>query len=164
MLIAYIIGFYYNIQSVTCLYLYHIIIILIFNFAISLMNSQNHLIILGHKPHKYVYLHYSNWKSLNLMIRQHWHFLNLIPVAEQYSSNARIGPHHWGHRTGAVLSSDKHWHAVLKHCLALLESYDSCTAVSAVTGRSGVLVTVLGHCQALPYDPVTASVKDLPNV
>ena len=60
-----------------------------------------------------------------------------------------------------MLSSDKHWHAVLEHCLALLESYDSSTAVSAVTGRSGVRVTVLGHCQALPYDPVTASVKDL---
>ena len=88
-------------------------------------------------------------------------FVNLIPVAEQCSSTARIGPHHCGHRTGAVLSSDKHWHAVLEHCLALLESYDSSTAVSAVTGRSGVWVTVLGHCQALPYDPVTASVKDL---
>ena len=87
--------------------------------------------------------------------------VNLIPVAEQCSSTARIGPHHCGHRTGAVLSSDKHWHAVLEHCLALLESYDSSTAVSAVTGRSGVWVTVLGHCQALPYDPATASVKDL---
>ena len=76
-------------------------------------------------------------------------------------STARIGPHHCGHRTGAVLSSDKHWHAVLEHCLALRESYDSSTAVSAVTGRSGVWVTVPGHCQALPYDPVTASVRDL---
>ena len=37
----------------------------------------------------------------------------------------------------------------------------SSTAVSAVTGRSGVLVTALGHSQALPYDPATASVKDL---
>ena len=87
-------------------------------------------------------------------------FVNLIPVAEQCSSTARIGPHHCGHRTGAVLSSDKHWHAVLEHCSALLASYDSSNAVSAVTVRSGVLVTVLGHCQALPYDPVTASVKD----
>ena len=60
-----------------------------------------------------------------------------------------------------MLSSDKHWHAVLEHFLALLESYDSSTAVSAVTGRSGVRVTVLGDCQALPYDPVTAYVKDL---
>ena len=62
-----------------------------------------------------------------------------------------------------MLSSDKHWYAVLEHCLALLESYDSSTAVivSAVTGRKGVLVTVLGHCNALPYDPVTASVKGL---
>ena len=89
-----------------------------------------------------------------------WAFVNFIPVAGQCSSAARIGPHHWRPRTGAVLSSDKHWHAVLKHCLALLESYDSITAFSAVTGRSGVLVTVLGHCQALPYDPVTASVND----
>ena len=48
--------------------------------------------------------------------------------------------------------------AVLEHCLAQLETCDSSTAVSAVTCRSGVLVTILGHCQALPYD--TASVKD----
>ena len=82
-------------------------------------------------------------------------------MAEQCLSTARIGPHHCGHRTGAVLSSDKHWHAVLEHCLALLESYDSSTAVSAGTGRSGVRVTVLGHCQALPYDSVTASMEDL---
>ena len=46
-----------------------------------------------------------------------------------------------------------------KHCLALLKSYDSSTAVSAVTGRSGVLVTVLGHCQAVPNDRVTAYKK-----
>ena len=52
-----------------------------------------------------------------------------------------------------MLSSDM-------HCSALLESYDSSPAVSAVIGQSGVLVTVLGHWQALPYDPVTASVKD----
>ena len=75
--------------------------------------------------------------------------------------HCHIGPLHCGHRTGAVLGSDNHWHAVLEHCLALLESYDSNTAVSAVTGRSGVRVAVLGHCQALPYDPVTVSVKDL---
>ena len=50
--------------------------------------------------------------------------------------------------------------AVLEHCLALLKTCDSSTAVSAVTCRSGVLVTVLGPCQALPYDPVTASVED----
>ena len=49
---------------------------------------------------------------------------------------------------------------LLLYCSSLLTPYDSSTAVSAVTGRSGVLVTVLGHCQALPYDPVTASVKD----
>mgnify|MGYP001800622082 CR=1 FL=1 len=66
-------------------------------------------------------------------------FVNLIPVAEQCSSTTRIGPHYCGHRTGAVL----------EHCLAPLESYDSSTAVSAVTGRSGVLVTVLGHCHCL---------------
>ena len=82
-------------------------------------------------------------------------------MSEQCSSTARIGPHHCGHRTRAVLSSDKHWHTVPEHRLALLESYDSSTAVSAVIGRSGVRVTVLGHCQALPYDPVTASVKEL---
>ena len=46
-------------------------------------------------------------------------FVNLIPVAEQCSSPARIGPRHCGHRTGAVLSSDKNWHAVLEHRLAL---------------------------------------------
>ena len=62
--------------------------------------------------------------------------------------------HHCGNRTGAVLNSDKHRHAVLEHCLALLKSYDSSTAVSAVTGR------VVGHCQAPLYDPVTVSVKD----
>ena len=72
-------------------------------------------------------------------------FVNLIPVVEQCSSTARIGPHHCGHRTGAVLSSDKHWHAELEHCLALHESHDSSTAVSAVTSRSGVRVTVK-HC------------------
>ena len=88
-------------------------------------------------------------------------FVILIPVAEQCSSTARIGLYHCGHRTGAVLSSDEHWHTVLKHCLALLKSYDSCIAVSDLNGRSGVLVTVLGHCQALHYDPVTASVQDL---
>ena len=82
-------------------------------------------------------------------------------MAEQCSSTARIGPHHSGQRTGEVLSSDKHWHAVLELCLALLKSYDSGTAVSAVTGHSGVRVTVLSHCQTLPYDSVTASVKDL---
>ena len=88
-------------------------------------------------------------------------FVNLIPVAGQCSCTAGIGSHHCGHKTGEVDSSDKHWHAVLEHCLALLESYDWSTAVSAVPGRSGVRVTVLGHSQALPYDPVTASVKDL---
>ena len=41
----------------------------------------------------------------------------------------------------------------------MLESYDSSTAVSALTGRSGVQVTVLGHGQVLPYNPVTASVN-----
>ena len=35
-----------------------------------------------------------------------------------------------------LLSSDKHWHAVLEHYLALLESYDSNAAVSAVTRLS----------------------------
>ena len=78
-------------------------------------------------------------------------FVNLIPVVEQCSSIAHIGPHHCSHRTRAVLSSDKYWHAVLEHCLALLQSYDTSTAASAVTGHSGVLVTVLGYCQALPY-------------
>ena len=43
----------------------------------------------------------------------------------------------------------------------MLKSYDSSTAVSALTGRSGVRVTVLGHRQALPYNLVTASMKDL---
>ena len=54
---------------------------------------------------------------------------------------------------------------MIEHCIALLESYDSSTAVSAVTGRSGVQVFVLGQNQALLYDPVTASAKKLiPNV
>ena len=75
--------------------------------------------------------------------------------------HCHIGPLHCGHRTGAVLGSDNHWHVVLEHCLALLESYDSSTAVTAVTGCSGVRVAVMCHCQALPYDPVTVSVKDL---
>ena len=88
-------------------------------------------------------------------------FVHLIPAADQCLSTACIGPHHCGHWNGAVMSRDKHWHAVLEHCLALLQSYDSSTAVSAVTGRSCVRVTVLGHCQALPYDSVTASMKDL---
>ena len=66
-------------------------------------------------------------------------FVNLIPVAEQCSSTACIRPYHRGHKTGAVLRSGKHWHAVLEQCLALLKSYDSSTAVSAVTGHSGVL-------------------------
>ena len=61
-------------------------------------------------------------------------FVSLIPVA-------RRGPHHCGHRTGAVLSSDKHWHTGLEHCSALLESYDSSAAVSAVTGRGGVPIS-----------------------
>ena len=92
-------------------------------------------------------------------------FVNLIPVAAQCSSTARIGPHHCGHRIGEVLSSDKHWHAVLVLCLVLLDSFDSSTAVSAVTGRSGLQVTVLGHCQALPYDLVTCfHDRLLPNV
>ena len=82
-------------------------------------------------------------------------------MAEQCSSTARIGPHQCGHISGVVLSSDKRWYAVIEHCLSLLESYDSSTAVSAVTGRSGVQVFVLGHCQALLYDPVTASAKNL---
>ena len=73
---------------------------------------------------------------------------------------ARVWLHHCGLRSGAVLSSDKHWHAVLDHCSALLDSYDSSTAVSALTGRSSVLVIILGHCQAPPYDRVTAYVKD----
>ena len=85
-------------------------------------------------------------------------FVNLIPVSEHCSTSARTGPHHCAHKTRAVLRSGKHWHAVLEHCLALLQSYVSVTAVTAVTGRSGVLPTALGHCQALPYDSVTASV------
>ena len=87
-------------------------------------------------------------------------FANSIPVAEQSLSTASIGPHYCGHRTRAVLSSDKHWDAVLEHCLALLEFCDSSTAISAVTGCSGLLVIVLDHCQALPYDSVTAYEKD----
>ena len=35
-------------------------------------------------------------------------FVNLIPVAEQWLSTEHIRPHHCGHRTGAVLSSDNH--------------------------------------------------------
>ena len=72
-------------------------------------------------------------------------FVNLILVAQMCSSTTRCG-----HRTGAVLSSDEHWHPVLEHCFALLESYDSSAAASAATGRSGVGATVLAHCQTLP--------------
>ena len=87
-------------------------------------------------------------------------FVNLIPVAEQSSSPARIGPCHCGHRTGAVLCSDKKWHAVLEHRLALIVLWlKHCSQCCPC--RSGVRVTVLGHCQALAYDPVTVSVKDL---
>ena len=68
-------------------------------------------------------------------------FVNLIPVAEQCLSTARIGPHHCGHRTGAVLSSDKHWQAVLEHCLALL----SVLSLAAVVSGSLSWVTVK-HC------------------
>ena len=53
-------------------------------------------------------------------------FLNSIPMAKQCSSTARIGPHHCGHRTRAVLSSDMHWHAVLEHCLAQFEFKNCC--------------------------------------
>ena len=42
--------------------------------------------------------------------------VNLILVAELCSSTTRIRPYHYGHRTEVVLSSDKHWHAVLEHC------------------------------------------------
>ena len=88
-------------------------------------------------------------------------FVILIPLAGQCSCTAGIGPQYCGHGTGEVDSSDKHWHAALEHCLSLLESYNSSTADSAVTGRGGVRVTVLAHCQALPYDQVTASIEDL---
>ena len=70
--------------------------------------------------------------------------VNSIPVAGQCSCTAGIGPHHCGQRTGEVDSSENHWHAVLEHCLALTESYDSSTAVSAVTSvnsNSGYQVT-----------------------
>ena len=58
-------------------------------------------------------------------------FVNLIPVAEQCSSTARIGPHPCGHRTGAVLSSDKHWHAVLEHCFGPMPAVVRSSAGSA---------------------------------
>ena len=45
----------------------------------------------------------------------------------------------------------------------MLESYDSSTAVSALTGRSDVRFNVLGHGQALPYNQVTASGGLIPN-
>ena len=44
---------------------------------------------------------------------------------------------------------------------ALLQSYVSSAAASAVTDHSGVPVTALGHCQALPYDTVPVAVIDL---
>ena len=49
------------------------------------------------------------WASVARLLFVSLAFVNLIPVAEQCSSTARIGPHHCGHRTGAVRSSDKHW-------------------------------------------------------
>ena len=78
-------------------------------------------------------------------------------MAGQWLSTVCIGQHRWGHRTIAVLSSDKHWPTALEHCLALLESLWLKHIV--VTGRSGVLNSVLDHCQALFYDPFTASVE-----
>ena len=101
------------------------------------------------------------WYLIKLNNQEVWAFVTLIPVAGQCLRTVRIGPHHCGHMTVAVLSSDKHWHTVLEHWLALLGSYDSSTAVSTVTGSSVVRVTVLGHCLAQPCDPVTSSVKDL---
>ena len=46
-----------------------------------------------------------------------------------------------------MLSSDKHWHVELEHCSALLDSYDSSTALSlaAVVSWSLSWVTVK-HC------------------
>ena len=44
-----------------------------------------------------------------------------------------------------TLYSPSPYNLVLEYCLALLKPYDSSAAVSAVTGRSGALVTVLGH-------------------
>ena len=57
-----------------------------------------------------------------------------------------LGSHHCGHRTGAVPSSDKHWQAALEHCLALLKTYDSSTAVLVCPGL--LLSTTLwpSHC------------------
>ena len=68
-------------------------------------------------------------------------------MAKQCLSTAFIKPHHCSHRTWAVLSSDKHWHVELEHCSALLDSYDSSTALSlaAVVSWSQSWVTVK-HC------------------
>ena len=49
---------------------------------------------------------------------------------------------------------------MLKHHPALLKSYGLCTAVIAVTGRCGVMLTILDHCLPLSFDSVTASVKN----
>ena len=70
-------------------------------------------------------------------------FVNLIPAAVQWSSTARTGPHHCGHRTGAVLSSDKHWHAVLEHCSSpMTQALLSVLSLAAVVSWSLSWVTV----------------------
>ena len=96
-------------------------------------------------------------------------FVKLILVAEQYSSTARTGPHHCGHKTW-------HWHAVLglacsawallstARVLWLKHCFQCCHWPQWCPGHCpGSLswVTVLGHCQALPYESATASVKGL---
>ena len=84
-------------------------------------------------------------ENLKLIIRnigiENWAFVNQILVAELCLNTARIGPYHCGHRTRAVLSSDKHWYAVLEHCLALL----SVLSLAAVVSWSLTCVTAK-HC------------------
>mgnify|MGYP001798439455 CR=1 FL=1 len=80
-------------------------------------------------------------------IKGHFHtslaaFVNSIPAAEQCLSTARIGLHHCGHRPGTVLSSDRHWHAVLEHGVALRQSRAAVVSWSL----SWITVKQLCHC------------------
>ena len=76
-------------------------------------------------------------------------FVNLIAVAEQCSSTTRIGQHHCGHRTGAVLSSDKHRQAVLGASTACQCMPVLVTAMHSSGPMAAVMRSYAGSAQAL---------------
>ena len=84
------------------------------------------------------------WASFNIFNAESGNSID-IPVAEQCSSTARIG-----HRTRAVLSSDKHWHGVPEQSTALHCSSPMTQALLSVLSPTAAVswsvVTVLGHC------------------